>query len=424
MTQEKDGWFTSLQTLQQLYSGVDVQKMEQFLLQNAKECSLLINSYAFKNLTTHLLILLIRIDIDAPLDHPLADPAKIDQLLEISCQKENILRFVDRVEEYCQNITGKPVPESDHQQIVILSVLSCMLFEINPDSVDAFAGFMEGGFFNKAIQIILKMDSRYDLEYMSNIFLCQFVLHLYNLYWRASIGLSYPNPLSRQRIHELHYAFGEELHVLKMCPYLKASEEDKKEAGLIITTSAIPDSHPHIVHVNPILTRRDLRAIREEVEAISEQNLRLSVISFLLTLFQEKLYFRNRNAGQNYEEVIRFLCRHAENLGFIGPEFVDDVLNRETLSSTAFTDQCAIPHGITAQTSTSFIAVLHNDIPISWNGSYVNFVLLRGIREQDMHQFRAVFDVVVNSFSDIERTLRLLKTDSWEEFIRTLVFRS
>lgn len=53
-------------------------------------------------------------------------------------------------------------------------------------------------------------------------------------------------------------------------------------------------------------------------------------------------------------------------------------------------------------------------------GRYVNFVLLIGIREQDMPRFRNVFDLVIDTFSNVEKTLRLLKTSDWQDFIQIL----
>ena len=50
----------------------------------------------------------------------------------------------------------------------------------------------------------------------------------------------------------------------------------------------------------------------------------------------------------------------------------------------------------------------------------MNFVLLIGIREQDMPRFRNVFDLVIDTFSNVEKTLRLLKTSDWQDFIQIL----
>lgn len=63
MIHEQGNWFISFETLQQLYSQCDVKEMESFLIESAKQCGLLLNSYALRNLICHLLIILIRLDM-------------------------------------------------------------------------------------------------------------------------------------------------------------------------------------------------------------------------------------------------------------------------------------------------------------------------------------------------------------------------
>ena len=94
----------------------------------------------------------------------------------------------------------------------------------------------------------------------------------------------------------------------------------------------------------------------------------------------------------------------------------EDVLRRESFSSTAFTDVLAVPHAISRYADRSFIGVIHNDAPIPWSGRTVRFVLLVGIAEQDMKHFKAAFDLIIDLFSSPERTLELLRTDTFEEF--------
>ena len=486
MVHESPNWFTSIHTLQQLCPDVDVQEVQTFLMKSAKECGLLLNSYALQNLISHLLIILVRIGLEHDLTSQPCDPSRVDHLLAMSCQKENVEQFVQKIRQYCLQVTGKEMSYNDLEQITALTVVSGKLFELNPESLDTFAAFIDRDFFNTIIQIVLRMDNRYGLPHMNNLALCQFVLHVYNLYWRANVGLSYPNPLAaqikkdyapiydvavwfshafsktfqvqisedeigyiafhlgaclgqddrkridcliiaedyygtaKQLVHELHYSFGEELHVLRTAPFSEITKAEIEEAELILSTTPFAFGKRSVVFINPILTQKDLMAIRHQIDRIHHQRIRMEIITFLLTIFQESLYFRNVDAGDNPEQIIRFLCSQAMELGCCDESFVEDVLAREALSSTAFTDQCAIPHGVAQPTSSSFVVVLHNDAPLNWNGRFVNFVLLIGVREQDMPRFRNVFNLIVESFSNVERTLALLKTNDWADFIQVL----
>ena len=101
---------------------------------------------------------------------------------------------------------------------------------------------------------------------------------------------------------------------------------------------------------------------------------------------------------------------------FADEKFVQDVLQRESFSSTAFTDTLAVPHTITQYAKHSFMCVVHNDMPIQWKNKTVHFVLMIGISENDMKYFKPAFDLIVELFNSSSRTLELLKTNSFEEF--------
>ena len=103
--------------------------------------------------------------------------------------------------------------------------------------------------------------------------------------------------------------------------------------------------------------------------------------------------------------------------GLAGPEFVRDVHLREQVSSTAFTDCLAIPHSIDTYATRSFIAVLHNDAAIPWGRHDVNFVLLIGIAQEDMPYFRDALDIIIELFSSVDATMRLMQTDTFDEFL-------
>ena len=106
--------------------------------------------------------------------------------------------------------------------------------------------------------------------------------------------------------------------------------------------------------------------------------------------------------------------------GYADEAFIQDVLNRESFSSTAFTDVLAIPHSISVNAKRSFICVLHNDKPVAWHKKNVHFVLLTGIAQEDMKYFTDVMYMIVEAFSSVEHTLRLLKTDSLQTFVEVL----
>ena len=65
--------------------------------------------------------------------------------------------------------------------------------------------------------------------------------------------------------------------------------------------------------------------------------------------------------------------------GYVKEAFIEDVILREGVSSTAFTDALAMPHAIRQYAERSFICVIHNSMPIHWGRKHVHFIFMVGI---------------------------------------------
>ena len=79
-----------------------------------------------------------------------------------------------------------------------------------------------------------------------------------------------------------------------------------------------------------------------------------------------------------------------------------------------------MPHSISQNAKHSFIAILQNDSPIHWGKSSVNLVMLIGLAQQDMKQFRPVCDTIVERFSSTKTVSEILKTHSLDELLEAL----
>lgn len=224
--------------------------------------------------------------------------------------------------------------------------------------------------------------------------------------------------LSAKRLmHELHMSFGEELTIIKM---ITISEYNKSyNPDIIISTSVYDFNHPHTVYVNPLITKKNILSIHSEIEEIKIEKKHAESLNTLVQIFKKELYFENIECKSS-EECIKFLCKKAKLFGFVDDDFTNDVLSREQYSSTAFTNQVAIPHSINISAKNSFISIIHNQTPIPWGKKNINFVLLIGIAKEETALFRDLFDIIVDSFSTVEKTVALLQTNSFDDFIHVL----
>ncbi len=189
------------------------------------------------------------------------------------------------------------------------------------------------------------------------------------------------------------------------------------QCDAVITTIdvAVPAGCTKIL-IGPILTKQNLRKVRDHLARIQEERRHAYAHALLRRLIKPELFCRNVDAP-GAAACIDTLGEAVLNAGYADAAYLADVHLREKVSSTAFTDCLAVPHSISVYPHRSFIAVAHNDSPIPWGRHNVRFVLLIGITEEEMGLFRDVLDLIIETFSSVESTMRLLQTDTFDEFI-------
>lgn len=220
---------------------------------------------------------------------------------------------------------------------------------------------------------------------------------------------------ARRLVDDLKAEFGDDISVVavRSCDSYLA---DPPESDVVVTTVDVPVCGGSTkILIGPILTKQNVRKIRDRLCAIQERR-RLYAQGLLGHLLWPELFIRNIDAV----DATSCIDRMGELLAaqeLVTPEFIANVHLRENVSSTAFTDCLAIPHAISVYPKRSFIAVVHNDAPIPWGRHDVRFVLLIGTAQEDMGLFRDVLDLIIEVFSSVETTMRLMQTDTFEEFL-------
>lgn len=221
---------------------------------------------------------------------------------------------------------------------------------------------------------------------------------------------------ARRLVDDLKAEFGDDISVVavRSCDSYLA---DPPESDVVVTTVDVPVCGGSTkILIGPILTKQNVRKIRDRLCAIQERRRRLYAQGLLGRLLRPELFIRNIDAA----DATSCIDRMGELLAaqeLVTPEFIANVHLRENVSSTAFTDCLAIPHAISVYPKRSFIAVVHNDAPIPWGRHDVRFVLLIGTAQEDMGLFRDVLDLIIEVFSSVETTMRLMQTDTFEEFL-------
>ncbi|GAA4050193.1 BglG family transcription antiterminator [Agromyces indicus] len=180
------------------------------------------------------------------------------------------------------------------------------------------------------------------------------------------------------------------------------------DADLVVSVLPPRVPQPGVVTVAPFPTADDVERVRQELARIRRGRRRARLASTLTRTIGPDLFVRGVG-GRGREEVIRLLGDRLLAAGVIDDAYLEGVLERERMSSTAFTDLLAVPHAMTMTAERSAIAIAIDERPIAWGEADVHVVALIAFAESGRAEFQAVFDQFVEAFSDPENVRRLVR---------------
>ncbi|MCW4457568.1 BglG family transcription antiterminator [Microbacterium sp. MPKO10] len=196
------------------------------------------------------------------------------------------------------------------------------------------------------------------------------------------------------------------------------------DADLILTTIEPPVPAENIVHIQPFLSPADVDKVRAALSRTRRLARRASIRDELLRYLDESLFVRDINA-QGEEAVIRVLGERMLQQGVIDAGYIEGAIERERMSSTAFTDTLAVPHAMEMTARRTSIAIAVNERSMPWGDGRVNVVALIAFSAEGRAQFQEVFDQFVEVFSerdDVASIIRSGRTFSTfiDELVRTM----
>ena len=197
--------------------------------------------------------------------------------------------------------------------------------------------------------------------------------------------------LYRTSLDRLRSELGDRLQVVR-AEAIRDYDPVTTVTDLVITPIEVEQpAVGRIVLVAPMVKDADIRRVRRAVEAEQKRRRSLEAYSLIERFLDPRLFVSNARP-KDKGELIRSLCARCEELGYVDENFVDEVLDRERLSSTAFGNRVAIPHSMTASAHRSFLSVVVNEKPLRWDDKDVNLVMLMGLAATDRAAFRMLFD--------------------------------
>lgn len=187
---------------------------------------------------------------------------------------------------------------------------------------------------------------------------------------------------------------------------------DALGTDLVLTTidppAGLPGGSDRIVRIPPFLAERDIARIAEAANRVRRQRRLSGLRAEMERWFIPAAFVRDLDA-QTPEDVIRRLGGALVAEGIIDGAYVESAIERERLSSTAFTESLAVPHAMTMSASRTAIAVAVNEQAIEWGSDRVHVVALVAFSESDRAAFQTVFEQFVDVFADPENARRITR---------------
>jgi lichenan operon transcriptional antiterminator len=178
---------------------------------------------------------------------------------------------------------------------------------------------------------------------------------------------------------------------------------------LVLTTIDPPIAGDRFVRIQPFLTEGDVERVQAAAGRVRRARRLARLRAELERYFDADAFVYGLTAGEDEEAIITRLGGLLVDRGVIDDDYVQRTLERERLSSTAFTDALAVPHALGMTATRTAIAVGIADPSIPWGDARVQVVAMVAFSESDRAAFQTVFEQLVEVFSERDSVQRIVR---------------
>jgi transcriptional antiterminator/mannitol/fructose-specific phosphotransferase system IIA component (Ntr-type) len=199
-----------------------------------------------------------------------------------------------------------------------------------------------------------------------------------------------------------------------------------KKVDFIISTVPLEVKGMPVVLVSPLLTEGDIAKIRELIGKTSNIKLKFNRKDFegslVYELISEDLIFCKKSFDSK-EQIIEEIGRILVARGYVEPDFVKAVQEREKITSTYIGRGVAIPHGEDRFVKKPTVAVITLKAPVEWWEKQVNIVFYLALRFDTSKYTKAFFKEFYDMLDSPEILDMIRQAESPGEIKRILAFK-
>lgn len=220
-----------------------------------------------------------------------------------------------------------------------------------------------------------------------------------------------PDEMRRQLQASIERFLGHELRVVEVEARFDP-DWSSFDADVVLTTIEPPAragiDPERIVRIPPFLSERDLARAADAVSRVRRHRRLSGLRNDMERWFAPSAFVRDIDEDSP-EGVIRALGAALVREGVVDEAYVESAIERERLSSTAFTESLAVPHALTMSAERTAIALAVSEQAIAWGDERVHVVALVAFSESDRPAFQTVFEQFVDVFADPDNARRLAR---------------
>ncbi len=472
--------FLSLFDVQKIYQEYNLTKLKENIIYILKKYNLFINEYAINNILLHLMITIDRIKKNNYIDS-VEVVNYIDNNVDINIAKD-ISNFLES--EYNITLTSAELyylvfqltnkttvlnyNQMDTKSLsnyidehfvkltkkIIKNVYDLYLIDLSDEEFVVKFTLHVKNLISRAKnnqvlrnQIPQKLKDSYPLIYDISVYICNQIqtlesvdidedeisyisLHVGSFFDRQKLledkvlcALITPNyyDLQFKIVRDLEKRFNESIEIIQIFSDTHNLDFDNK-VDMVITTLPINNRCPiPFVYVNPYLNRKDYDNIQSKFIQIKDRKNILTVQNHLEMYFSESLFMKNIYLD-SAKDYIKFMGNILYENKYVKPNYIDDVLIREKMSSTAFNNNVAIPHSMKMDALKTGVYLIVNDKSVKWGEEKVQIIAMIPINEKEKEKFNYIFESFIEILSEWNNVKELTKADNYSSFMNRIAY--
>lgn len=201
-----------------------------------------------------------------------------------------------------------------------------------------------------------------------------------------------------------------QFRILGIYSYAMRKKAYETDVDLVISSINLMDCPYEYIFVKDIFGDDLTKKIQKKIIEIDDRKDLISLVS--------PSSFYTIEATTNEDAVIK-LGQKLKQHEFLDQKIIDEIMEREKISSTDIGNLVAIPHTFTRQDTESFISICKLKKPIKWGGEFAQLIFLIVFNHNNKNNM-GVFRVLYNFIEDKTNVENLLKEFNFLNFVRLM----